>query len=35
MRVGLAPGLRVPRHRATTAHLCAIYPFQADRKSVV
>jgi hypothetical protein len=30
MRMGLAPGLRVPRHRATTAHLCAIYPFQAE-----
>lgn len=26
----LAPGLRVPRHRATTAHLCAAYPFQAE-----
>jgi len=23
-------GLRVPRHRATTAHLCALYPFQAE-----
>jgi hypothetical protein len=23
-------GLRVPRHRATTAHLCSIYPFQAE-----
>ena len=26
----LAPGLRVPRHRATTAHLAAAYPFQAE-----
>lgn len=25
-----APGLRVPRHRATTAHLGALYPFQAE-----
>lgn len=24
------PGLRVPRHRTTTAHLCAAYPFQAE-----
>ena len=24
-----APGLRLPRHRATTAHLCSAYPFQA------
>jgi len=24
------PGLRLPRHRATTAHLCAAYPFQAE-----
>src|SRR3954451_2636861 len=23
-------GLRVPRHRATTAHLCAAYPFHAE-----
>lgn len=23
-------GLRLPRHRATTAHLCALYPFQAE-----
>jgi hypothetical protein len=23
------PGLRIPRHRATTAHLCSAYPFQA------
>ena len=23
-------GLRLPRHRATTAHLCAAYPFHAD-----
>lgn len=23
------PGLRLPRHRATTAHLCSAYPFQA------
>jgi hypothetical protein len=29
--LGLAPrGLRVPRHRATTAQLCAAYPFQAE-----
>lgn len=26
----LAPGLRLPRHRATTAQLCAAYPFQAE-----
>ena len=26
----LAPGLRLPRHRATTAHLCAAYPFHAE-----
>lgn len=25
-----APGLRVPRHRTTTAHLGALYPFQAE-----
>lgn len=25
-----APGLRVPRHRTTTAHLGAAYPFQAE-----
>jgi hypothetical protein len=24
------PGLRLPRHRATTAHLCALYPWHAD-----
>ena len=30
MRLGRAPGLRLPRHRATTAHLCAAYPFQAE-----
>lgn len=24
------PGLRIPRHRATTAHLAALYPFHAD-----
>ncbi len=24
------PGLRLPRHRATTAHLCAAYPFHAE-----
>ena len=24
-----SPGLRVPRHRATTAHLCSTYPWQA------
>jgi hypothetical protein len=24
------PGLRLPRHRATTAHLCSAYPFQAE-----
>lgn len=24
-----APGLRIPRHRATTAHLCSTYPFQS------
>lgn len=23
-------GLRLPRHRATTAHACALYPFHAD-----
>ena len=23
------PGLRIPRHRATTAHLCSAYPWQA------
>lgn len=23
-------GLRVPRHRGTTAHVCALYPFHAD-----
>jgi type IV secretory pathway VirB4 component len=26
----LAPGLRIPRHRATTAQVCAVYPFQAE-----
>ncbi len=26
----LAPGLRIPRHRATTAQVCALYPFQAE-----
>ncbi|MEZ5229757.1 MAG: DUF87 domain-containing protein [Acidimicrobiales bacterium] len=26
-----APGLRIPRHRATTAHTCALYPFHADQ----
>ena len=26
-----APGLRIPRHRATTAHICALYPFHADQ----
>ncbi len=26
---GLPPGLRLPRHRATTANLAAVYPFQA------
>ena len=25
-----APGLRIPRHRATTAHVSALYPFHAD-----
>lgn len=30
LRAGLwSPGLRVARHRATTAHLCSAYPFQA------
>ena len=24
------PGLRLRRHRATTAHACALYPFHAD-----
>ena len=24
------PGLRIPRHRGTTAHTCALYPFHAD-----
>src|SRR5438552_3050455 len=24
------PRLRLPRHRATTAHVCALYPFQAE-----
>jgi len=24
------PGLRIPRHRATTAHVSALYPFHAD-----
>ncbi len=24
------PGLRIPRHRATTAHVAALYPFHAD-----
>ncbi|MEZ5278979.1 MAG: DUF87 domain-containing protein [Acidimicrobiales bacterium] len=24
------PGLRVPRHRATNAHVCALYPFHAS-----
>ena len=26
----IRPGLRLPRHRATTAHVCALYPFHAD-----
>ena len=26
----IRPGLRIPRHRATTAHVCALYPFHAD-----
>ncbi len=26
-----APGLRIARHRATTAHTCALYPFHADQ----
>jgi DNA polymerase III delta prime subunit len=26
----LAPGLRLPRHRATTAHLASAYPFMAE-----
>ena len=26
----LHPGLRLRRHRATTAHACALYPFHAD-----
>ena len=26
----LAPGLRIARHRATTAHVAALYPFHAD-----
>ena len=26
----LNPGLRLRRHRATTAHACALYPFHAD-----
>ena len=30
MRLASGPGLRVPRHRSTTAHLCAAYPFQAE-----
>lgn len=25
-----APGLRIPRHRATTAHVSALYPFHTD-----
>lgn len=25
------PGLHLPRHRATTAHLCSAYPFQAEQ----
>src|SRR5207253_7786506 len=28
MRLGR--GLRIPRHRATTAHLCSAYPFAAE-----
>ncbi|MPZ28463.1 MAG: DUF87 domain-containing protein [Micromonosporaceae bacterium] len=27
----IGPGLRLPRHRGTTANLCAIYPFQAGQ----
>lgn len=27
----LAPGLRLPRHRATTAQVCAVYPFQSEQ----
>jgi len=30
MRWGRAVGLRVPRHRSTTAHLCALYPCQTE-----
>ena len=26
----IRPGLRIPRHRAITAHVCALYPFPAD-----
>lgn len=26
----MRPGLRLPRHRATTAHVAALYPFHAD-----
>ena len=26
-----SPGLRISRHRATTAHTCALYPFHADQ----
>jgi hypothetical protein len=27
--IAVPPGLRIPRHRATTANLAAVYPFQA------
>ena len=26
----IRPGLRIPRHRAITAHVCALYPFPTD-----
>ena len=29
-RLWRTPGLRIPRHRATTAHLCALYPWHAS-----
>src|SRR3546814_15473909 len=28
--VGVTAGRRLPRHRATTAHLCSAYPFAAE-----
>ena len=32
---GRRQGLRLPRHRATSAHVCALYPVRAEKSSAL